>query len=114
VLKQVKYAGSTTYSGAGVGTSVIYLQEEVTITAGEMLVKPGSSTTGQPPRRLEIEVQPGMQHIDFSRSPGRTPGIYRAEGATLMIAYPTGNLTVRPTTFENTNDIVLVFERVRR
>src|SRR5262245_35331235 len=106
VLKQVKYLGSTTYSGAGVGTGIIYLQEEVTISEREMLVQ--NLKTNQQPRRIPIEVQTG-QHVDFLQQlDRRCRGLYRVEGATLTICYSSGMDTVRPTSFDNNNDIVLV------
>src|SRR5262245_53273492 len=116
VLKQVNYAGSTSYSGAGIGTGVVYLNEDVTISEREMLFLKRDPNVRQPqPRRIAIHVDKGAQHIDFlqSPSPGRVLGHYKLEGAKLTIAYPIGTDKPRPTTFENTNDIVLILERVR-
>jgi uncharacterized protein (TIGR03067 family) len=116
-LKQVRYVGSTDYTGAWVGAGVIYVPDEVTISATEMRVRPGDPRKGESRRRIPIEVQAVRRHVDFLQSrerEGRVPAIYRVEGATLTICYPTGGSTVRPTTFDNPRDLVLVFERVRR
>jgi uncharacterized protein (TIGR03067 family) len=114
VLKQVRYVGNTKYSGAGAGTGVIYLQDEVTITDREMRVQTRGPNKRRGEQRMEIEVQTRMPHLDFLQGQGqRTRGLYRVEGATLTIAYPVGTEKARPTNFDNHNDIVLVFERVR-
>jgi uncharacterized protein (TIGR03067 family) len=112
VLKQVRHAGSTTWSGAGAGNGVIYVSEEVTISDREMQVlKPINK---RQPQRLEIEVQAGLRQIDFLQSGNsRARGLYRVEGATLTICYSAGVNPARPTTFDNNQDIVLILERVR-
>jgi uncharacterized protein (TIGR03067 family) len=113
-LKQVRYVGNTSYSGAGAGTGVIYLKDEVTITDREMRVQSRDPNMRRGEQRMAIEATTGMPHLDFLQGPGqRTRGLYRVEGATLTIAYPVGTEKPRPTSFDNHNDIVLVFERVR-
>src|SRR5262245_17933554 len=89
VLKQVKHVGHTGYTGAGVGTGVIHVSEEVTFSERELHVKDPKAV--RQPRRLVIEVQTGAQHIDFfQRGDHRAHGLYRVEGDTLTICYPTG------------------------
>jgi hypothetical protein len=112
VLKQVKYLGNTSYSGAGVANGVIYIDEEVTISDSEMRVE-SRAPKAKRSQRIEIQIQTGA-HLDFLQTGGRrTPGLYRVEGARLTIAYAAGASTTRPTSFDNQGDIVLVLERVR-
>ena len=114
VLKQVRHAGATHWTGAGVGVGngVIYVAEEVTISEREMRVL--NPKNRREPQRIEIEVKAGPRHVDFVQSGDqRTRGLYRVEGATLTICYSLGTNKPRPTGFDDPNDIVLILERVR-
>jgi uncharacterized protein (TIGR03067 family) len=115
-LKQVKHAGDTNYSGAGVANAIIYLTDEVTISDREIRVansvRKGRQRTET--HRIDIQVQTGVPHLDFLRSQRQsTLGLYRVEGKTLTIAYAPGASVTRPTSFDNPLDVVLIFERVR-
>jgi uncharacterized protein (TIGR03067 family) len=113
-LKQVRYLGTTNYGGAGAGTGIIYLKDEVTITDREMRVQSGDPNRLPREQRLAIEVQTGTSHLDFLQGQDRrASGLYRVEGTKLTIAYPVGTGRPRPTSFDNQSDIVLVLERVR-
>jgi hypothetical protein len=114
VLKQVKYVGSTDYLGAGLGSATIYLNEEVTITAREMRVKPRDPKLERQRLRIPIEVQTA-ERLDLLQTQDlRTRALYRVQGTTLTIAYPVSADRPRPTSFDNPNEVVIVFERVRR
>jgi uncharacterized protein (TIGR03067 family) len=97
-----------------VGSGIVYLSDEVTISDREMRVE-SRTPNNKGTQRLEIQVQTGVRHIDFLQAANRRArGLYRVEGARLLICYSVGQDPVRPTGFDNNNDIVLVLERVGR
>src|SRR5262249_24035258 len=70
VLKQVRHAGDTNWKGVRVGPDAVYLSEEVTISEREMLIHNRNPKARRSQRWMEIQIQRGMQHVDFLHSPG--------------------------------------------
>jgi uncharacterized protein (TIGR03067 family) len=111
VVKTIKHANATHWGGAGLCNIVVSLSAEVKFSDREMQIQDRWEKNS---RRLDVELRKGLRQVDFlEQSTRRTPAIYRVEGQTLTICYPTGTGKPRPASFDDPNDILIILERKR-